>query len=79
MQFLCGRKQRDRPNKEEEATQTIQGVGPNPFDLPPGCRFGPRCRHAPAKCRVGPIALLEAGYGHLTRCISRGMQRHDPS
>jgi peptide/nickel transport system ATP-binding protein len=49
--------------------ETIEGVVPNPLDLQPGCRFAPRCRHAQDKCTADPIALLEAGSGHLSRCI----------
>jgi peptide/nickel transport system ATP-binding protein len=64
--------------RERKRLETIEGVVPNPLDLPPGCRFGPRCRHTQAKCRVGPIALLEAGYGHLSRCI-RVDEIYDPS
>lgn len=49
--------------------QTIEGVVPNPLDLPPGCRFAPRCEHAEAKCRQGEISLLDLGTEHLSRCI----------
>jgi peptide/nickel transport system ATP-binding protein len=49
--------------------ETIDGVVPNPLDLPPGCRFAPRCRYVKAQCTEGPIALLQAGYEHLSRCI----------
>ncbi|MBS1810617.1 MAG: ABC transporter ATP-binding protein [Acidobacteria bacterium] len=49
--------------------RTIEGVVPNPLELPPGCRFAPRCQYAQEKCRAGEIALLQAGEGHLSRCI----------
>ena len=49
--------------------QTIEGVVPNPLELPPGCRFAPRCPHAQEKCRVGEIELVTAGEGHLSRCM----------
>ncbi len=49
--------------------RTIEGVVPNPLELPPGCRFAPRCSHAQEKCRVGEIELLPAGEGHLSRCV----------
>ncbi|HZS03355.1 MAG TPA: ABC transporter ATP-binding protein [Blastocatellia bacterium] len=48
---------------------TIEGVVPNPLELPPGCRFAPRCAHAQEKCRAGEIPLIEAGEAHLSRCI----------
>jgi len=49
--------------------QTIEGVVPNPLELPPGCRFAPRCQHAEDKCRKGNIPLLDIGAEHLSRCI----------
>ena len=49
--------------------RTIEGVVPNPLELPPGCRFAPRCQHAQAQCRTGEIALLNAGNAHLSRCV----------
>jgi oligopeptide/dipeptide ABC transporter ATP-binding protein len=48
--------------------QTIEGVVPNPLDLPPGCRFAPRCEHARETCRAGEPPLLDLGVGHLSRC-----------
>jgi peptide/nickel transport system ATP-binding protein/oligopeptide transport system ATP-binding protein len=49
--------------------RTIEGVVPNPLELPPGCRFAPRCQHAQDKCRTSEIALLKAGAAHLSRCV----------
>jgi oligopeptide/dipeptide ABC transporter ATP-binding protein len=49
--------------------RTIEGVVPNPLELPNGCRFAPRCQHAQDKCRTGEIALLNAGTAHLSRCV----------
>ncbi|MBL8172218.1 MAG: ABC transporter ATP-binding protein [Acidobacteria bacterium] len=48
---------------------TIEGVVPNPLELPPGCRFAPRCVHAQAVCRHGEMALTEVSAGHHTRCV----------
>ncbi len=49
--------------------QTIEGVVPNPLELPSGCRFAPRCEHARSQCREGEIPLIAIGNGHLSRCI----------
>ena len=49
--------------------RTIEGVVPNPLELPPGCRFAPRCQHAQEQCRTGEITLLNAGEAHLSRCV----------
>ncbi len=48
---------------------TIEGVVPNPLELPPGCRFAPRCQHAQGKCKTGEIDLVNAGEAHLSRCV----------
>ncbi len=53
---------------QKRRLQTIEGVVPNPLQLPPGCRFAPRCAHAQDKCRAGEIDLLPAGEAHLSRC-----------
>jgi len=49
--------------------QTIEGVVPNPLELPPGCRFAPRCEHARDICREGDVSLVTAGERHISRCI----------
>ncbi|MFN0108060.1 MAG: ABC transporter ATP-binding protein [Blastocatellia bacterium] len=52
--------------------QTIEGVVPNPLELPPGCRFAPRCQHAEPNCREGDIPLTDLGSEHLSRCVRTG-------
>lgn len=49
--------------------RTIEGVVPNPLELPPGCRFAPRCSYAQEQCRVGEIELRPVGNQHLSRCV----------
>ncbi len=62
--------QLEEPNGEKKRRlHTIEGVVPNPTNLPPGCRFAPRCEHAREKCREGEIRLIEIDSGHSTRCI----------
>ncbi|MGE0129141.1 MAG: ABC transporter ATP-binding protein [Blastocatellales bacterium] len=55
--------------EKKKRLHTIEGVVPNPLDLPPGCRFAPRCEHAQEKCREGEIPLIDVGAGHLSRCV----------
>ncbi|MGE0102112.1 MAG: ABC transporter ATP-binding protein [Blastocatellales bacterium] len=52
--------------------QTIEGVVPNPLEMPSGCRFAPRCRHAAEICRSAPVELEQTGPGHLSRCVRIG-------
>jgi peptide/nickel transport system ATP-binding protein len=47
----------------------IEGSVPPPFDLPPGCRFAPRCPFAVAACREAVPALRGLGAGHGVACI----------
>ncbi len=44
----------------------IEGMPPNPADLPRGCCFHPRCRYCTAKCKIEKPVLR--GEGHLHRC-----------
>ncbi len=40
----------------------VSGDPPNPVDLPPGCRFAPRCRYAEGVCTASaPPLVTEAG------------------
>ena len=44
----------------------IEGMPPNPADLPRGCCFHPRCRYWTDKCKIEKPVLR--GEGHLHRC-----------
>jgi oligopeptide/dipeptide ABC transporter ATP-binding protein len=47
----------------------ISGVVPSPFNLPPACRFEPRCPYRWDLCRRVPPELYKAGGpGQLARC-----------
>ncbi len=45
----------------------IKGVVPNPFRMPPGCKFEPRCPYRFERCPEEP-ELLEVREGRATRC-----------
>jgi len=51
---------------------TIPGTVPNLINLPPGCRFAPRCEarieHQLARCTVEEPELLPAAPRHTVRC-----------
>jgi oligopeptide/dipeptide ABC transporter ATP-binding protein len=55
--------------KRGEALSVITGVVPNPFRLPPGCKFQPRCPYAWERCREAEPSLLTAGSGATSRCF----------
>ena len=49
---------------------SIRGMVPDPYALPQGCSFNPRCREALAgKCNVEEPSLIEVEPGHLVRCF----------
>ena len=50
----------------------IQGLMPDPANLPDGCKFHPRCPYAVDQCRSGAPALRDFSAGHLWEC--RGCQ-----
>jgi oligopeptide/dipeptide ABC transporter ATP-binding protein len=52
--------------------QPIPGRPPNLIDLPPGCRFVPRCPEAVAACREALPPWIEVAAGHGVRCLRRG-------
>ncbi|MYF17614.1 MAG: ABC transporter ATP-binding protein [Gemmatimonadetes bacterium] len=45
----------------------IEGTIPDPFEIPQGCAFAPRCPHAMDKCREEQ-QLLEIESGHRVSC-----------
>jgi oligopeptide/dipeptide ABC transporter ATP-binding protein len=47
----------------------IEGTVPPPFDLPPGCRFAPRCTYAKPPCTTASPPLATTGAGHRAACI----------
>jgi peptide/nickel transport system ATP-binding protein len=55
--------------KVKEKLEVIPGMVPNLVDLPPGCRFAPRCRQRKESYpqEVEP-ELLEVAPGHKVRC-----------
>ena len=58
------------PNPRQRRERIIlQGETPNPIDLPPGCRFHPRCPIAQASCREIDPVLEPISEGHEVACL----------
>jgi oligopeptide/dipeptide ABC transporter ATP-binding protein len=51
-----------------ERLVAIPGAVPDPGNLPPGCRFHPRCAAARPECSETGPALEAAGEDRLVRC-----------
>jgi oligopeptide/dipeptide ABC transporter ATP-binding protein len=47
----------------------LAGETPNPIDLPPGCRFHPRCPEALPQCSEAEPPEVDLGGGHLAACV----------
>ena len=56
-----------RLGERRERLEVIQGVVPNPLNLPAGCHFKRRCPYAMPVCDTPP-PLQEIEPGHLSRC-----------
>ena len=47
----------------------IEGLMPNPRELPEGCKFHPRCRYATEACSCSVPPYTEIEPGHMVRCF----------
>ena len=63
----------DQP-KTDEKLPTIEGMVPNPYNLPVGCKFHPRCFKATAKCREVEPQLETMPDGRQVRCWNKIME-----
>ena len=58
---------------EKRALVPIEGNPPSPLNLPPGCKFVPRCPMAIEACNAAEPELLEVDTpGHRAACIRSG-------
>lgn len=55
-------------DKECEYLETLDGMMPDPTDLPKGCPFAPRCKKCMPVCREKNPAEIEVSKGHMVRC-----------
>ena len=63
-----------RIDEKIERLYSIEGQPPLLTDLPPGCRFAPRCAYAAQMCRDAYPSSYAIAAGHTADCW-----RHDPS
>jgi len=57
-----------RLDRKDERLYSIEGQPPSLRDLPPGCRFFPRCSVAQAVCHEQEPPEVETGDGHSVSC-----------
>lgn len=56
-------------DRDVEFLSPIEGLMPDPADLPKGCKFHPRCKYATPLCAQRQPASTEVEPGHFTRCL----------
>jgi oligopeptide/dipeptide ABC transporter ATP-binding protein len=54
--------------KRGKELSAIQGVVPNPFRMPPGCKFEPRCPYAWERCQTEPDLIQIGNRDRSARC-----------
>ena len=59
-------------DSDEEELKVIQGLMPDPTNLPPGCTFHPRCPYAVEACSKDVPPMVEIEPGHFVACPVRG-------
>ena len=61
-------------DKKVEWLSPIEGLPPDPTDLPKGCKFNPRCKYATEACLQGDVPAVELTPGHICRCHFAGKE-----
>ncbi|MEG2936582.1 MAG: ABC transporter ATP-binding protein, partial [Clostridium sp.] len=56
-------------DQDKERLHSIDGVVPNPFHLPNGCYFAPRCEFAKPECATKMPLVTKWGEDHMVRCF----------
>lgn len=64
-------------SEDVERLQPIEGLMPDPTNLPEGCSFSPRCPYATEKCRKQNPSLNDIGDRHMVRCFAESIQRKE--
>jgi peptide/nickel transport system ATP-binding protein len=69
------------PVLDDESTRLnpIMGLTPDPYNLPIGCSFAPRCAHGDDTCHEKKPEMINIGGKHLVKCgfIKRQMGVYD--
>lgn len=55
-------------NDDVDRLRTLEGLVPSLYDMPGGCRFAPRCRHACPECEAARVELTTLSDGRQVRC-----------
>jgi peptide/nickel transport system ATP-binding protein len=55
-------------NSDAKRLTNIEGLPPDPTDLPAGCCFNPRCPRATEECRSKKFPMVEVRPNHFVSC-----------
>lgn len=58
-----------RLSEDVERLTPIEGMPPDPTNLPKGCKFNPRCKYATDACREWQSENYSVGGEHTVRCL----------
>lgn len=59
-----------RIGRKVRRLEAVTGMVPDPFHVPPGCPFHPRCEEFQAgRCDAAPPPWIETEAGHRVRCV----------
>lgn len=61
-------------SKDVQRLSPVEGLPPDPSNLPQGCAFAPRCPYATDQCREKEIPMNEIRNKHYVRCIRCGKE-----
>lgn len=57
-------------SKNVKRLSPVEGLPPDPSNLPEGCSFAPRCPHATENCRKAAVSMKNIGGTHQVRCVN---------
>lgn len=70
-QALLAAVPKPKPSDRVKTRQILKGEVSSPVNLPPGCRFAPRCPRVTDECyRDENLKLKDCGGGHLVACAN---------
>ena len=67
-------------NRDQERLKVINGLPPDPADIPAGCPFHPRCPHCTERCRTEIPQAVYVNETHWVKCFqaqSEGRGRNE--
>lgn len=61
-------------SKDVHRLSPVEGLPPDPSNLPEGCSFAPRCSYATDACKKAAVEMIKTGDTHMVRCLRCGKE-----